>query len=60
MMQLNVVQTNMALGIAASQAGGLMRQFGTMTHLLEGGFACRNGVTTAILAAKEVTADNDI
>lgn len=59
-LELNLYQTKMALGIAASQASGLMRQFGTMTHLLEGGFACRNGVTAAILAKMGVTAANDI
>lgn len=59
-LNLSVDQTKMSLGIAASQAGGLMRQFGSMTHLLEGGFACRNGVTAAILAQKGLTADKRI
>ncbi len=59
-LDLSVDQTRMALGIAASQASGLMRQFGSMTHLLEGGFACRNGVTAAILAQKGLTADESI
>jgi 2-methylcitrate dehydratase PrpD len=60
LLNLSVDQTRMALGIAASQAGGLMRQFGSMTHLLEGGFACRNGVTAALLAQKGLTSDKNI
>lgn len=59
-LDLSVDQIKMALGIAASQVSGLMRQFGSMTHLLEGGFACRNGVTAAILAQKGLTAAKDI
>jgi 2-methylcitrate dehydratase PrpD len=59
-LKLSVDETKMAVGIAASQASGLMRQFGSMTHLLEGGFACRNGVTAAILAQKGLTAAKDI
>ncbi len=60
LLRLDVDKTRMALGIAASQASGLMRQFGTMTHLLEGGFACRNGMTAALLAEKGLTADDRI
>jgi 2-methylcitrate dehydratase PrpD len=59
-LDLNAKQTNMAIGIAASQAGGLMRQFGTMTHLLEGGLACRNGILSASLAKMGVTSARNI
>ncbi len=60
MLDLTVDQTRMAYGIAASQVGGLMRQFGSMTHLLEAGFACRNGVTAGLLAQKGLTGSRDI
>jgi 2-methylcitrate dehydratase PrpD len=60
MLELSVDQTRMALGIAADQASGLMRQLGTMTHLLEGGLGCRNGVLAATLAKMGLTAADDI
>lgn len=57
---LNADQTAMAMGIAASQAGGLMRHLGTMAHLLEGGLGCRNGILAAALAKMGVTASGNI
>jgi 2-methylcitrate dehydratase PrpD len=39
-----------ALGIAASQAGGLRANFGTMTKPLHAGLAARNGILAAKLA----------
>jgi len=57
---LNVDQTAMAMGIAASQAGGLMRHLGTMAHLLEGGLGCRNGILAAEVAKMGVTASGNI
>jgi 2-methylcitrate dehydratase PrpD len=60
MLGLDVYKTRMAIGIAASQAGGLMRQVGTMTHLLEGGLGCRNGILAAVLAKMGLTASDDI
>jgi 2-methylcitrate dehydratase PrpD len=57
---LNVSQMRMALGIAASFAGGLRRNFGTMSKALQGGSAARNGVTAALLAQKGFTADDSI
>ena len=57
---LNADQTRMAMGIAGSQAGGLMRHVGTMAHLLEGGLGCRNGILAASLAKMGVTASDDI
>ena len=60
MLNLDVHQVKMALGLAADQAGGLMRQLGTMAHLLEGGLACRNGILAATLAKMGVTAADDI
>ena len=60
MLGLDAFKTRMALGIAASQAGGLMRQLGTMAHLLEGGLGCRNGILAAGLAKMGLTASDDI
>jgi 2-methylcitrate dehydratase PrpD len=45
-----------ALGIAASCAGGLRENFGTMTKPLHVGFAARGGLESALLAASGVTA----
>jgi len=42
---LNAPQTEMALGIAASMAGGLAANFGTMTKPLHAGLGARNGVS---------------
>lgn len=60
MLGLDVYKTRMAIGIAASQAGGLMRHVGTMAHLLEGGLGCRNGILAAVLAKMGLTASDDI
>jgi 2-methylcitrate dehydratase PrpD len=49
-----------ALGIAASMAGGLRRNFGTMTMSLHSGLAASNGVRAAQLAEGGFTADPDI
>lgn len=48
-----------ALGIAASMAGGLVANFGSMTKPLQVGWAARNGLTAAALAARGVTAAAD-
>jgi 2-methylcitrate dehydratase PrpD len=47
---LDAHQIRTALGIAASSAGGLRANFGTMTKPLHAGFAARNGVLAARLA----------
>jgi 2-methylcitrate dehydratase PrpD len=60
LLALNAHQTAMAMGIAASQAGGLIRHLGTMAHLLEGGLGCRNGILAATLAKLGVTASDNI
>lgn len=51
-LKLDEKKTEMALGIAASSAGGLTRNFGTMAGHLHSGNAARNGVEAGILAAK--------
>jgi 2-methylcitrate dehydratase PrpD len=60
LLHLDVAQTRMALGIAASTAGGLRQNFGTMTKPLHPGQASMNGVTAAQLAQLGWTADADI
>lgn len=57
---LDADRTEMALGIAASMAGGSRQQFGTMTMPLHAGHAARNGVVAAELASRGVTADRGI
>lgn len=57
---LDGASTAMALGIAASQAGGLRENFGTMTKPFHAGRAAENGVLAASLAAAGFTAASDI
>lgn len=59
-LKLNNENTQMALGIATSLAGGLKQNFGTMTKSLHAGNAARNGVIAATLAQKGFTADKNI
>jgi 2-methylcitrate dehydratase PrpD len=49
-----------ALALAASQAGGLQQNFGTMTKPFHAGRAAENGVLAAILAQKGWTGDQNI
>ncbi|QRP42837.1 MmgE/PrpD family protein [Amycolatopsis sp. FDAARGOS 1241] len=49
-----------ALGIAASQSGGLRANFGTMTKPLHAGIAGRTGVEAALLASSGFTASSEI
>lgn len=49
-----------AVGIAASSASGIRRNFGSMVKPLHAGFAARNGVIAAELARLGHTADLDI
>jgi len=53
-------QMTHALGMAASGAGGLRQNFGTMTKPLHAGLAASHGVRSALLASKGFTADADI
>lgn len=53
---LNEGQTQMALGIAASMAGGVACNFGTMSKPLHVGLGARNGVLAAKLAQSGFTA----
>jgi len=57
LMQLGEARTAMALGIAASQASGVRRNFGTMTKPFHAGNAARAGVLAAEMAREGFTAD---
>ena len=54
---LGAPQVEMALGIAASMAGGIVANFGTMTKPLHVGLGARNGVLAAKLAQGGYTAN---
>ena len=55
-MRLSAAGTAHAFGIAASQAAGLTKNFGSMTKSLHVGHAAQCGITAATLAAKGFTA----
>jgi len=57
LMGLTPQQTAMALGIAASEACGVRRNFGTMTKPFHAGNAARGGVLAAELALEGFTSD---
>lgn len=54
---LDAAKTQMALGITASMASGIVANFGTMTKPLHVGLGARNGVLAAKLAAGGYTAN---
>jgi 2-methylcitrate dehydratase PrpD len=54
---LNAGQVEMALGMSASMAGGVVANFGTMTKPLHVGLGARNGVLAAKLAQSGFTAN---
>lgn len=60
LLKLNAEQILNAFGLVASQAAGTLRHHSTMTHFVETGFACRNGVTAALLAGEGISADRNI
>ena len=60
MLKLSAEQTRMALGIAASRAGGVSANTGTMTKATHCGNAGRMGLEAALLAAKGFTGHADI
>jgi len=60
MLRLNVEQTKMALGIAASRAGGLTANTGTMMKSTHPGNAARMGVEAALLARAGFTSHPDV
>jgi 2-methylcitrate dehydratase PrpD len=50
LLKLDVEKTTHALSLAASQAMGIARQTGAGAHLIESGFAGRDGICAAMLA----------
>ena len=59
LLKLDARGARTAVGIAASSAGGIRKNFGSMVKPLHAGFAARNGVVAALLAANGLTADID-
>jgi 2-methylcitrate dehydratase PrpD len=57
---LSVDATANALGIAASESGGLRANFGTMTKPLHAGIANRTGIEAALLARSGFTASSEV
>ena len=57
---LSVEQTAFAIGIAASQASGIRRNFGSMTKAFHAGHAAESGSVAADLAALGFTAASDV
>ena len=57
LLKLDVARTKAALGIAASAAGGIHRQQGSMVKPFHAGNAARNGAEAALLARAGFTAD---
>lgn len=53
-------QVEMAMALAASQAGGLRIQHALMAHFLESGFAARSGALAALLAEAGADAAREI
>jgi 2-methylcitrate dehydratase PrpD len=53
-LKLDQKQSASALGIAATQAAGLVEMLGSMARVLNAGFAARNGLAAARLAAEGI------
>ena len=52
LLRLDAERTTAALTLAASVGGGLVRQTGSSAHVVEAGFAARDGIMAAELAAR--------
>ena len=59
LLRLDAERAGAALGLAASQAGGVRRNFGSMAKPLHAGLAARAGVLAALLAEQGLTAGDD-
>ena len=60
LLKLDVSKTRMVLGMAGSQAAGLIENFGTMTKGSHSGNAARAGVSAALLVQKGYVASQEI
>lgn len=58
-LELDADQTRVAIGIAASEAAGIIQNFGTMTKSFHAGAAAQHGIIAALLAEKGFTASSD-
>lgn len=59
LLKLDVWRTRMAFGIAASEAGGIRQNLGTMTKPLHAGMAAANGIIAATLAREGLSSAPD-
>jgi 2-methylcitrate dehydratase PrpD len=59
LLKLSVVETETALALSTSLAGGIKANFGTMTKPLHAGECARNGLLAALLAREGFTANSD-
>jgi 2-methylcitrate dehydratase PrpD len=60
LLRLDAARTTNAISLAASQGSGIGCQTGSMAHIVEMGFAARNGLTAALLAADGFTGQPDV
>ena len=60
LLKLDVEQTMMALGLAGSQAAGVVQNFGTFTKSFHAGNAARSGIMAAMLIKDGYNATKDI
>ncbi len=60
LMGFNTAQTQNALGIVASLAGGVVANFGTMTKPMHSGNAARSGIMAALLTEEGYTGFPDV
>jgi len=60
LLRLDSAKTSMALGIACSQAAGLLKNFGTLSKPFHAGNAAQNGIIAALLAEEGFTASKDV
>ena len=60
LLRLDAERAGAALGLAASQAGGVRRNFGSMAKPLHAGLAARAGVLAALLAEQGLTAGDEV
>ena len=60
LMNLSPEQTTAAISLAVSQAAGLLKQTGSGAHIIEAGFAGRDGICSAELASLGYVGQPDI
>lgn len=58
-LELDIDQTRATIGIAASEAAGIIQNFGTMTKSFHAGAAAQHGIIAGLLAQKGFTASSE-